>query len=121
MKKTVIDKFCKLVGKRLQCTPATKQTLLQGLSEELSERWRPGSTSIADIEASMGTADQVAAELQSSVPLEEVQQTAAKERRKRMLIMGGAIAFALVLLLLALFIFMNGPFYTVETIEVYPS
>lgn len=119
MKKTVIDKFCKLVGKRLQCTPATKQALLQGLSEELSER--PGPSSIADIEASMGTVDQVAAELQSSVPQEEVQQTAAKNRRKTMWIVGGAIGLALALLLLAIFIFLNGPFYTVETIEVLPS
>lgn len=121
MKKTVIDKFCKLVGKKLQCTPATKQALLQGLSEELSERLRPGPSSIADIEASMGTVDQVAAELQSSVPQEEVQQTAAKNRRKTMWIVGGAIGLALVLLLLAIFIFLNGPFYTVETIEVLPS
>lgn len=121
MKKTVVDQFCKLVEKRLQCTPATRQTLLQGLSEELSERFHPGLDSIADIEACMGTADQVAAELQSSVPLEEVHQSAARERRKRVLIMGGVIGLALLLLLLAILVFINGPFYTVETIEVVPT
>ena len=37
MNDPIVNKFCRQVGKRLQCMPATKGALLRGLSDELSE------------------------------------------------------------------------------------
>ena len=41
MNNSVVKLFCKKVGKRLRCMPDTKQALLQGLIDELSERPQP--------------------------------------------------------------------------------
>lgn len=59
MNDSVVKLFCKKVGKRLRCMPDTKQVLLQGLSDELSERPHPDTASIAAIESNIGTIDQV--------------------------------------------------------------
>lgn len=68
MNNSVVKLFCKKVGKRLRCMPDTKQVLLQGLIDELSERPHPDTASIAAIESNIGTVDQVAEALQATVP-----------------------------------------------------
>ena len=73
MNNSVVKLFCKKVGKRLRCMPDTKQVLLQGLIDELSERPHPDTASIAAIESNIGTVDQVAEALQATVPPEEME------------------------------------------------
>ena len=117
MNDSVVKLFCKKVGKKLQCMPDTKQALLQGLSDELSERPHPDTASIAAIESNIGTVDQVAEALQATVPPEEMQRVAIRNRQRTILIVGAIILFSLLMLFLAIFIFFNGPFYVVETIQ----
>lgn len=97
--------------------PNTKQALLQGLIDELSERPHPDTSSIAAIESNIGTIDQVAEALQATVPPEEMQRIAIRNRQRTILIVGAIILFSLLMLFLAIFIFYNGPFYVVETIQ----
>lgn len=117
MNNSVVNLFCKKVGKRLRCMPNTKQALLQGLIDELSERPHPDTSSIAAIESNIGTVDQVAEALQATVPPEEMQRIAIRNRQRTILIAGAIILFSLLMLFLAIFIFYNGPFYVVETIQ----
>ena len=117
MNNSVVKLFCKKVGKRLRCMPNTKQALLQGLIDELSERPHPDTSSIAAIESNIGTIDQVAEALQATVPPEEMQRIAIRNRQRTILIVGAIILFSLLMLFLAIFIFYNGPFYVVETIQ----
>lgn len=117
MNNSVVNLFCKKVGKRLRCMPNTKQALLQGLIDELSERPHPDTSSIAAIESNIGTIDQVAEALQATVPPEEMQRVAIRNRQRTILIAGAIILFSLLMLFLAIFIFYNGPFYVVETIQ----
>lgn len=117
MNNSVVNLFCKKVGKRLRCMPNTKQALLQGLIDELSERPHPDTSSIAAIESNIGTIDQVAEALQATVPPEEMQRIAIRIRQRTILIVGAIILFSLLMLFLAIFIFYNGPFYVVETIQ----
>ena len=117
MNNSVVKLFCKKVGKRLRCMPDTKQVLLQGLIDELSERPHPDTASIAAIESNIGTIDQVAEALQATVPPEEMQRVAIRNRQRTILIVGAIILFSLLMLFLAIFIFYNGPFYVVETIQ----
>lgn len=117
MNNSVVKLFCKKVGKRLRCMPDTKQALLQGLIDELSERPHPDTSSIAAIESNIGTIDQVAEALQATVPPEEMQRVAIRNRQRTILIAGAIILFSLLMLFLAIFIFYNGPFYVVETIQ----
>ncbi len=117
MNNPVVKLFCKKVGKRLRCMPNTKQALLQGLIDELSERPHPDTASIAAIESNIGTVDQVAEALQATVPPEEMPRVAIRNRQRTILIVGAIILFSLLMLFLAIFIFYNGPFYVVETIQ----
>ena len=117
MNNSVVKLFCKKVGKRLRCMPDTKQVLLQGLIDELSERPHPDTASIAAIESNIGTVDQVAEALQATVPPEEMQRVAIRNRQRTILIVGAIILFSLLMLFLAIFIFCKGPFYVVETIQ----
>ena len=117
MNNSVVNLFCKKVGKRLRCMPNIKQALLQGLIDELSERPHPDTSSIAAIESNIGTIDQVAEALQATVPPEEMQRIAIRNRQRTILIVGAIILFSLLMLFLAIFIFYNGPFYVVETIQ----
>lgn len=117
MNNSVVKLFCKKVGKRLRCMPDTKQVLLQGLIDELSERPHPDTSSIAAIESNIGTIDQVAEALQATVPPEEMQRIAIRNRQRTILIVGAIILFSLLMLFLAIFIFYNGPFYVVEAIQ----
>ena len=117
MNDSVVKLFCKKVGKRLRCMPDTKQVLLQGLIDELSERPHPDTASIAAIESNIGTVDQVAEALQATVPPEDMQRVAIRNRQRTILIVGAIILFSLLMLFLAIFIFCKGPFYVVETIQ----
>ena len=117
MSKQMIDQFCKQVGKKLQCTSTTKQVLLHGLRNELSEFPNFKTASIASIEACIGSVDQVAEELQSTVSENESHRMATKRRNRGILIIGGVCVLALILVFLAYMLFLNGPFYTVESIK----
>lgn len=117
MNNPVVTKFCRKVGRQLRCSPATRQTLLEGLAEELSDLPDGATASLAVLEAKVGDARQVAAELQSSIPPEEESLAVQKKRRKTMLIIGGVLALSLIVFLLAILIFLNAPFYIVETIQ----
>ena len=75
------------------------------------------TASIAAIESNIGTIDQVAEALQATVPPEEMQRIAIRNRQRTILIVGAIILFSLLMLFLAIFIFCNGPFYVVETIQ----
>lgn len=117
MKNPVVTKFCRKVGRQLRCSSATKHTLLEGLAEELSDLPDGDTASLAALEARVGSAGQIAAELQFSIPPEEESQAVQKKRRKTMLIIGGVLALSLIVFLLAILIFLNAPFYIVETIQ----
>lgn len=116
MNNKAILHFCKQVGRKLRCAPVTKHVLLQGLADELSELPGTDQASLESLEAKVGSVSQVAAELQTLVPSEEVNHTVQKNRRKVTLIIGGVLVLALVLLFGAIILFLNGPFYVVETI-----
>lgn len=117
MSKQMINQFCRQVGKKLQCTSTTKQILLHGLYSELSEFPNAETASIASIESCIGSTDQVAKELQLTVPENESQRMASKRRNWGILIIGGVCVLALILALLAYLLFLNGPFYIVESIK----
>lgn len=116
MNNPIIAQFCNQVGKELRCFPATKRTLLQGLEEELNELPNEATVSLVALESRMGDASQVAKELQSSVLLEEERRAVRGKRRKTILIVGGLLGVTLVIFLLAVLLYINGPFYIVETI-----
>lgn len=117
MSNKAVTQFCKQVGRKLRCSSATRHTLLQGLEEELSELPDADKASLASLEANVGEVSQVAAELQVSVSSEEESRTVQVNRRKIILMIGGTLGLALILLLLAILLFSNGPFYVVETIQ----
>ena len=117
MNNPIVNKFCRQVGKRLQCMPATKGVLLHGLSDELSEFPSVDVGSIAGIESRIGTADEVAAELQGSISEDEIKRYKSGIRKRNLIVISGAIAICLVCMLIAILFFMNGPFYIVESIQ----
>lgn len=117
MSNIAVTQFCKQVKKRLRCSTATKHILLQGLAEELSELPDAQKASLANLEANVGTVSQVAAELQSSVSSAETSRAVQKNRRKTILLVGGILGLALIIFLVAILLFLNGPFYIVETIQ----
>ena len=117
MNNPIVNKVCRKVGKQLQCMPATKGVLLRGLSDELSEFPPDDVSSIAGIESRIGTADEVAAELQGSIPEDEIKRYESGVRKRSLIVIGGVIAICLVCMLVAILLFMNGPFYIVESIK----
>lgn len=120
MSYSAVNRFCKQVGSRLQCTAKTKEILLRGLSDELLEYSPSEISTLSGIEACVGTVSQVAEELQATVPAEEIRLAQRKHRRRTGLAIGGIVVIALLLLAAALFIFVNGPFYVVESIQELP-
>lgn len=116
MNNPIIAQFCKQVGKELLCFPATKRALLYGLEEELNELPDEATVSLAALESRMGDASQVAKELQSSVSPEEERRAVRGKRWKTILMIGGILGVTFIVLLSAILLFLNGPFYVVETI-----
>ncbi len=120
MKNKAVNRFCRRVGRHLQCMPATRAALLQGLAEELSELPQEDTASASRLEAQVGKPAAVAAALQESVPPEE--QAKAIRRRRICTFLCVFLAFALVLsvsiaiLMQAIAFFENAPYYVVETI-----
>ncbi len=117
MNNPIVNKFCRQVGKQLQCKPATKGALLRGLSDELSEFPPDDVGSIAGIVSRIGTADEVAAELQGSISGDEIKRYESGVRKRNLIAIGGAIAICLACMLVAILLFMNGPFYIIESIQ----
>lgn len=114
-----VNQFCKQVGAKLQCSHATKKALLDGLLNELQELPSTDTISVASIEARIGTVGQVAAELQSTISPDEIQRATKRKQKRWYFLIGFLFILALLLLLFSYFIFTNGPFYIVETIEEY--
>ena len=117
MNNPIVNKFCRQVGKQLQCKPATKGALLRGLSDELSEFPPDDVGSIAGIVSRIGTADEVAAELQGSISGDEIKRYESGVRKSILIAIVGAIAICLACMLVAILLFMNGPFYIIESIQ----
>lgn len=117
MRNSTIKKFCKQVGKKLQCTTTTKKDLLRGLADELLESLPPDITSTSSIESCVGTVNQVAEELQTTVSQDEVNRMKAKHRRITFLVIFVVLVFILIVFLISMLIFINGPFYITESIK----
>ena len=117
MSNKAVAQFCNQVGRKLRCSPMTRRTLLQGLEEELSELPDADKASLVSLEANLGTVSQVAAELQVSISSEEESRAVQKKQRKTILMIGGVVGLALIVILLAILLFSNGPFYVVEIIQ----
>ncbi len=117
MSNKAVAHFCKKVGKKLRCFPATRHALLQGLEAELSELSDADKASLESLEANIGTVSRVAAELQASVSCEEESRATQKKRRKTIWIVGCIVGLSLVMILLAFLLFMNGPFYFIDAIQ----
>lgn len=117
MSKKAVTQFCSQVGKELQCSSATKRTLLKGLEEELSELPDEDKISLSNLKAKIGNPSQIAEELQNSIPTDEEKHVQRINHKRKILFIGGILGLSLILLLLAILVFCNGPFYVVETIQ----
>lgn len=117
MSKKTVTQFCEQVRKELRCSSTTQHTLLKGLEEELSELPEETKNTLSNLEAKVGKPSQIAEELQCSVPVDEEIQAIRAKRRKKALIIVGILGLSMILLLLAIIVFSNGPFYIVETIQ----
>lgn len=116
MSKKTVAQFCKQVGKRLQCSPATRKMLLQGLANELSELPDADKLSIAKLEEKVGKISEIAEELQETVPAEDRERAARRKQLCIILIAGVLLAAAVVLFIMADIYFKNAPYYIVDTI-----
>lgn len=109
MRNSAVTQFCKQVGRKLQCTPATRRALLQGLEEELSEMPNAARASLTRLEANVGPVSHVAAELQASVSSEEESRAVQKKHRRIIFVVGCVLGLSLMLILLAIFLFYYEP------------
>ena len=80
MNNSTIDRYCRKVGRKLVCSRQSKQALLDGLKQELSETISKDDRSLASLEEKYGKIDTVAEDLQQSISAEERNRASRRER-----------------------------------------
>ncbi len=116
MKNKAVNRFCRRVGRHLQCMPATRAALLQGLAEELSELPQEDTASASRLEAQVGKPAAVAAALQESVPPEEQARVIRRRWILLVLVIVLVLCVSASMLILANAYFDGAPAYFTETI-----
>lgn len=98
---SAVNKYCKLVGKKLCCLPQTKKMLLLGIRKDLAEYPNEILMDFHSIEESYGKADATAEMLMETVSDEEK----AKAQRRKQLFKWVYIGVCIILLLLAIYMY----------------
>lgn len=102
---TVMQQYCRAVRKKLPLPARQRRQLLAGLQEELAES-APDCTTLDALIAQIGTPDEIAQELLSSISPEQL-QTYQKQYRRRcilaavliaLIVCGAALAYAQVII-----------------------
>ena len=101
MNNSTIDRYCRKVGRKLVCSRQSKQALLDGLKQELSEAISKDDCSLASLEEKYGKIDTVAEDLQQSISAEE-RNRASRGRKIKWIILAAAVIVLLVLIILLL-------------------
>lgn len=99
MNNSTIDRYCRKVGRKLVCSRQSKQALLDGLKQELSETISKDDRSLASLEEKYGKIDTVAEDLQQSISAEERNRASRRERIKWITLCAGIILFFVLLLI----------------------
>lgn len=68
---SVVNQYCTQVGRKLHCTPRTRQQILKGLAENLAELPAEARETLNALERNYGSVVQTAIELQETVAPEE--------------------------------------------------
>jgi len=108
---TAVNKYCKLVGKKLCCLPQTKKTLLLGIRKDLAEYPNEILMDFHSIEESYGKADATAEMLMETVSDEEKAKAYKRNRINKWVHIG----IGVFLLALALFIYL----YVWDQVPIY--
>lgn len=117
MNNRIITQYCRMVGKNLVCSKATKTRLLNGLKDSLADFPDSDILTFQDLENSFGSTAQIAEELQQAVSMNEKKSVLKRQKRSRLLIMSIVACFSIILLLFALHFFRTAPYTIVNTIQ----
>lgn len=121
MSNRIAKKYCRRVGRRLECLPETKRALLRGLMDEIADLPEEDRVSILGIEAKLGRIPDVAAELQCSVASKDYFAAVYCRRQRERLVAGIALVLGIVMcigaVVYAKIMWEHAPLYVIETIE----
>lgn len=117
---TVMQQYCRAVRKKLPLPARQRRQLLAGLQEELAES-APDCTTLDALIAQIGTPDETAQELLSSVSTELVKQY--RKKRVRIWVLLAALVFTLMATSIAFFLHMekHQVTYATEHITILPT
>ena len=99
MNNSTIDRYCWKVGRKLVCSRQSKQALLDGLKQELSETISKDDRSLASLEEKYGKIDTVAEDLQQSISAEERNRASRRERMRWITLCVGIILLFVLLII----------------------
>lgn len=105
MNNSTIDRYCRKVGRKLVCSRQSKQALLDGLKQELSETISKDDRSLASLEEKYGKIDTVAEDLQQSISAEERNRASRRERIKWIVLCTAIVILAASIILYILLTF----------------
>ncbi len=103
MRKSEIDKYCKIVGNKLVCSSQTRRKMLDGIREEIENLSRDGEKSFSELEDILGSTSDMAEALQCEILVEEKNEVV----RKRKIIVLVASCATLALFVLGIFSYMH--------------
>lgn len=117
---TIMQQYCRAVRKKLPLPARQRRQLLAGLQEELAES-APDCTTLDALIAQIGTPDETAQELLSSVSPELVEQY--RKKRVRIWVLLAALVFTLMATSIAFFLHMekHQVTYATEHITILPT
>lgn len=98
MNNSTIDRYCRKVGRKLVCSRQSKQALLDGLKQELSEAISKDDCSLASLEEKYGKIETVAEDLQQSISTEERNRASRRERMRWITLCVGIILLFVLLI-----------------------
>lgn len=108
---SAVNKYCKLVGKKLCCLPQTKKMLLLGIRKDLAEYPNEILMDFHSIEESYGKADATAEMLMETVADEEK----AKAYKRKILLKWAYIGVCVILILTSVLMYS----YTLNQLPEY--
>ena len=117
---TVMQQYCRAVRKKLPLPARQRRQLLAGLQEELAES-APDCATLDALIAQVGTPDETAQELLSSVSSELVEQY--RKKRVRIWVLLAALVFTLMAASIAFLLYMekHQVAYATEHITILPT
>ena len=117
MNEEIKIQYCRQVGKHLVCSKKTKAQLLQGLRESIDDISDPDINTVTDLENCLGTIREISKDLQQAVTEDERESVLKKQKQVQVFIMCVIIGFAIMLCILSICYFRNGPYTSVELIK----